>query len=126
MEYETILGQVVAKANHYQAVPSKDGTRRIIKDSKIRNYEKSFCLQCRKYRHKRINYPMRIFIKVWFIHNNFDLDNSIKTILDCLQYCDAITNDNLVVEIVAQKFISSKNPRVEFAIEEIQPKLFED
>lgn len=122
---ETIYGQVVAKANHYQAVPGKNGEKRIIKDDVIRAYESSFCQQCAKYRHKRINQPMRIFLKVYFKHNNYDLDNAVKTILDCLQYCDAITNDNLVMDIHAQKFISAINPRVEFSIEEIQPKLFE-
>lgn len=120
MEFETIYGQVVSKTNHYQVAQTNNGEQRIIKDFKIRNYEKSFCLQCRKYRHKRIDKPIRFFLRVWYIHNDFDLDNSIKTILDCLQYCDAITNDNLVVEIVAQKFISTELPRVEYAIEEIK------
>lgn len=31
MEIETIYGQVIAKANNYQAVPGKDGQKRIIK-----------------------------------------------------------------------------------------------
>ena len=39
MEIETIYGQVIAKANHYQAVPGKFGTKRIIKDEKIRTYK---------------------------------------------------------------------------------------
>ena len=30
MEIETINGQIIAKANHYQAVPGKFGTKRII------------------------------------------------------------------------------------------------
>lgn len=30
MEIEVIHGQIVGKSNHYQAVPGKDGSRRII------------------------------------------------------------------------------------------------
>ena len=50
MEVEVIHGQIIAKANHYQAVPGKSGTKRIIKDEKIRAYEHSLktlldCLQ---------------------------------------------------------------------------------
>ena len=39
MEIEVIYGQIIAKANHYQAVPGKFGTKRISKDEKIRAYE---------------------------------------------------------------------------------------
>ena len=55
METETIYGQIIAKANHYQAVPGKFGTKRIIKDEKIRAYEKSFMQQCKIYRNKGIS-----------------------------------------------------------------------
>ena len=41
METEIIHGQIVAKANHYQAVPGKAGERRIIKDEVIRAYERA-------------------------------------------------------------------------------------
>ena len=106
MEIETIYGQVIAKANNYQAVPGKDGQKRIIKNDRIREYEKSFCLQCKKYRGKRIS-------------GRFDLDNTLKTILDCLQMVEAITNDSLCFEIHAEKRIDRRNPRVEFGMEEI-------
>lgn len=48
MEVETIHGQIIAKANHYQAVPGKFGAKRIIKDEKIRAYERSFMGQMHK------------------------------------------------------------------------------
>lgn len=44
---ETIYGQIIAKANHYMSVPGKGGAKRIIKDEKIREYERSFIAQCR-------------------------------------------------------------------------------
>ena len=50
MEVEIIHGQIVAKANHYQAVPGKFGKKRIIKDEVIRAYERSFIEQCKVYR----------------------------------------------------------------------------
>ena len=58
------------------------------------------------------------------IIDRYDLDNSLKTILDCLQYVKAITNDSYCVGIVANKHIDRNNPRVAFAIEELEPKLF--
>lgn len=119
MEIETIYGQVIAKANNYLAVPGKDGQKRIIKNDRIREYEKSFCLQCRKYRQKRICGRFKLFIRVWQGSSRFDLDSALKTILDCLQMVEAITNDSLCFEIHAEKRIDKQKPRVEFGIEEI-------
>ena len=119
MEIEIIYGQVIAKANNYQAVPGKDGQKRIIKNDRIREYEKSFCLQCKKYRGKRISGRFQLFIRVWHGNIRFDLDNALKTILDCLQMVEAITNDSLCFEIHAEKRIDRRNPRVEFGMEEI-------
>lgn len=119
MEIEIIYGQVIAKANNYQAVPGKDGQKRIIKNERIREYERSFCLQCKKYRGKRISGRFKLFIRVWHGNIRFDLDNALKTILDCLQMVEAITNDSLCFEIHAEKRIDRRNPRVEFGLEEI-------
>ena len=85
MEIETIYGQVIAKANHYQAVPGKFGTKRIIKDEKIRTYERSFAQQCKIYRNRGISSRFRLFVRVFHSSVRFDLDNSLKTLLDCLQ-----------------------------------------
>ena len=60
-----------------------------------------------------------IFIRVWHGNIRFDLDNALKTILDCLQMVEAITNDSLCFEIHAEKRIDRRNPRVEFGMEEI-------
>lgn len=116
---ETIHGQIIAKANHYQAVPGKGGTRRIIKDDKIRAYEKSFTLQCRIYRNKHISGRFRLFVKVWHSSVRFDLDNSLKTLLDCLQQVEAIVDDKQCFQIEAEKHIDKYHPRIEFAILEV-------
>lgn len=123
MEVETILGQCVAKANHYQAVPGKNGSKQIIKDDKIRAYERSFTLQCRKYRNKQISGRFKLHLTVWHSSVRFDLDNSLKTILDCLQSVGAITNDSMCFGIVAEKRIDKCNPRIEFSIEIINEQL---
>lgn len=65
MEVEVIHGQIIAKANHYQAVSGKFGAKRIIKDGKIRAYERSFMEQCAKYRGRRISSRFRLFVRVW-------------------------------------------------------------
>ena len=126
MEMETIHGQIIAKANHYQAVPGKDGTKRIIKDDKIRAYERSFMAQCTKYRNRRISSRFRLFVRVWHSSVRFDLDNSLKTLLDCLQMVGAITDDKLCFQIEAEKKIDKYHPRIEFALLEVneQKQLF--
>lgn len=126
METEVIYGQIVAKANHYQAVPGKAGEKRIIKDEAIRAYERSFLEQCRIYRNRRISSRFRLFVRVWHSSVRFDLDNSLKTLLDCLQQAEAITDDNLCYQIEAEKKIDKYHPRVEFALLEVneQKQLF--
>ena len=127
MDVEVIHGQIVAKANHYQAVPGRGGTKRIIKDEKIRTYERSFMQQCRIYRNRGISSRFRLFVRVFHSSVRFDLDNSLKTLLDCLQMAGAIRDDNLCFQIEAEKHIDRYHPRIEFAIQEVneQKKLFD-
>lgn len=126
MEVEVIHGQIVAKANHYQAVPGKFGAKRIIKDAKIRAYESSFMQQCRIYRNKGISSRFRLFVRVFHGSVRFDLDNSLKTLLDCLQMVGAIKDDKLCFQIEAEKKIDKHHPRIEFALLEVneQKKMF--
>ncbi len=126
MEIETINGQIIAKANHYQAVPGKFGTKRIIKDEKIRAYEKAFMQQCKTYKNRRISSRFRLFVRVWHSSAKFDLDSSLKTLLDCLQMVNAITDDKLCYQIEAEKHLDKYCPRIEFAILEVneQKQLF--
>lgn len=119
MEIEVIHGQIIAKANHYQAVPGKFERKRIIKDDKIRAYESSFVEQCKVYRNKRISSRFRLFVRVFHSSVRFDLDNSLKTLLDCLQMVGAITDDNLCFQIEAEKKIDKYHPRIEFALLEV-------
>lgn len=123
METETIYGQVIAKSNNYLAVPGKGGEKRIIKNASIRAYENSFSQQCRIYRNRRISGRFKLSVTVWHSSIRFDLDNSLKTILDCLQTAGAITNDSLCFEIQASKRIDKRNPRIEYRIEEINKQL---
>ena len=126
MEMEVIHGQIIAKANHYQAVPGKNGEKRIIKDEKIRAYERSFMEQCTKYRDRHISSRFRLFVRVWHSSIRFDLDNNLKTLLDCLQMVGAITDDKLCFQIEAEKRIDKYHPRIEFALLEVneQKQLF--
>ena len=117
MEIETIYGQVIGKANNYMVVPCGDG-KRLIKNDKIREYERLFANQCKIYRNKRISSRFQMFVYIFNTSDRFDLDNALKTILDCLQYVEAITDDNLCSKIVAEKSIDRRNPRVEFMIVE--------
>lgn len=123
-EVETILGQIVGKANNYQAVRDKNGGRRIIKNARIRSYENSFIRQCTIYKNRQIHTPFTLQATMYYDNNRCDLDNSIKTLLDCLQYVGAITDDKLCTRIEVSKRIGK--PRVEFALiaEPEPPNLF--
>ena len=120
---EIIYGQVVSKANNYQVAES-GGRRHIIKSSALREYEKSFLKQCKIYRDRNINRRFKLAITVYESSARYDLDNSIKTVLDCLQYARAISDDKLCVSIDAEKRIDAWNPRVEYSIIEYEPELF--
>ena len=123
------MRQYTADNRQSKPLPSragKGGTRRIIKDEKIRAYERSFMEQCTKYRNRRISTRFRLFVRVWHSSVRFDLDNSLKTLLDCLQMVGAITDDKLCFQIEAEKRIDKRHPRIEFALQEVneQKRLF--
>lgn len=123
MEKETIYGQVVSKANNYQVGNDKHGQRYIIKSEAMRAYERSFMEQCNVYKGRLINSHFTLYVAVYESSVRYDLDNALKTILDCLQMARAITDDNLCRKIVAEKRIDKLRPRVVFAIQEHEPKL---
>lgn len=124
MQFEVIFGDVVAKSNNYLAVPGGGGGRRIIKSEKVREYEKKFCDQAVIYKDARIDVPFIFEVDVYFKSKCKDLDNAIKTLLDCLQYIHAITDDNLCVEIRARKHVCRAKPHVKYRIIPIQQKMF--
>ena len=99
-------------------MPDKDEQRRIIKDEVIREYERTFVEQCRIYKDRRISGRFTLIVDVFYKSARYDLDNSIKTLLDCLQMVNAITNDNLCFNLIANKYIDAHCPRVEFCIKE--------
>ena len=124
-EKETIFGQVIAKANNYQAVPDGAGGRRIIKTARLRRYEASFARQCRKYRGRRIDTPFALKAVVYFQTDRNDIDNAIKTLLDCLQDAEAITDDRLCYRLEAEKRTDRYAPRVEYELSPFEPDLGE-
>jgi Holliday junction resolvase RusA-like endonuclease len=123
MDTETIYGQVISKANNYQVGNNRHGARYIIKSPEIRAYERSFCEQCKIYRDRLIDGRFTLFLAVYESSIRYDLDNALKTILDCLQMVRAIKDDNLCAKIVAEKHIDKGNPRIVFSIQEHEPKL---
>ena len=125
---ETIRGQIISKPNNYLLVPGPAGNeRRMIKSDKLRAYEASFVAQCRIYAGRMISQPFELLTTIYYRTAQSDLDNSLKTLLDCLQYVGAIENDALCIRITAEKRIDRSNPRVEFAIlaQDPPPRLFD-
>ena len=110
-----ILGQVPSKSNCYRVVLIK-GHGSMAKTPALRKYEQDFFMQCPA-RGAKIANRFRLSADVFYPSDRSDLDNSLKTILDCLQACKTITNDRLCCEIHARKFVDKLQPRVEIEIE---------
>lgn len=112
---QVIIGSVPSKANSYRVITIA-GHGSLGKTAAMKKYEQSFYMQCGKYRGKMIESYFRLDLDVYFPTMAHDLDNSLKVILDCLQSCKAIKNDNRCVAINARKFIDKNNPRIEFTL----------
>lgn len=116
--WQTIIGQAPAKSNTYRII-KVDGKPAIKKSDSTAQYERNFYMQVGPYRNMQIKGFFELYARVYFSSMSHDLDNSLKSILDSLQFSKAILNDNKCVKIVAEKFIDKANPRVEFRIIEI-------
>lgn len=112
---QVIIGSVPSKANSYKIITIA-GHGSLAKTPAMKKYEQSFYMQCGKYRGMMIEGYFRLDLDVYFPTIGHDLDNSLKVILDCLQSCKAIKNDNRCVAINARKFIDKNNPRIEFTL----------
>lgn len=134
MKYEQVIyNNPPSKSNSYRIINIK-GHGSLAKTDALKRYEKDFYLQCGSYRNKNISGFFELYIDVYFSSNRPDLDNALKSTLDCLQMCKAISNDRNCVKIVANKYIDRMRPRLEFTLVEVsgietrdsqQPKLFE-
>jgi hypothetical protein len=83
----------------------------LAKTKALRDYENRFFMQSGQYRDLGIDKYFEFHCKVYYPSMRSDLDNSLKILLDCLQKCKAIKNDNLCVKVVAEKFIDKANPK---------------
>lgn len=135
MKHEQVIyNNPPSKSNSYRII-TINGHGSLAKTDALKKYEKDFYLQCGAYRNKKIKGFFELYIDVYFSSNRPDLDNCLKSTLDCLQSCKAITNDRNCVKIVANKFIDKNCPRIEFTLVEVngvevkdtkQPQIFEE
>lgn len=116
--WHTIYGQPPAKSNTYEIVYIS-GHASLKKKGVTKHYEESFYLQAGVYKNLFIEGFFELHIRCYFTSKAHDLDNALKSVLDSLQKVQAIKNDNNCTRIVADKFIDSKNPRIEFRLIEI-------
>ncbi|MCF0247490.1 MAG: RusA family crossover junction endodeoxyribonuclease [Synergistes sp.] len=113
-----IYGQTPSKSNCYRII--KHGAFSSLgKTAALKEYEDKFFIQCR-HRDLNVSVRFRLDVDVYFKSDQPDLDNSLKTILDCLQQCRAIKNDRLCAVIYARKFVDKANPRIEYSITPLQ------
>ena len=119
IDWVVVPGQIPAKANNYKIV-YYDGHASLGKENSIKKYETDFYWHLpATVRNLEINRPFEFYVRVYFTTVNHDLDNALKTLMDCLQYTKTIKNDNKCAKIVAEKCVDKDNPRVEFRIVEL-------
>lgn len=117
-EKQIIYGNPPSKSNSYRII-TISGHGSLAKTKAMKDYENSFYIQCNKYRNRNIEDYFELYLDVFYPNQRSDLDGCMKVILDCLQKCGAIKNDNKAVKIVAQKFLDKERPRIEFVIKKI-------
>lgn len=108
----TIWGDVPSKANTYIAVKG-----RIVKGDKVRAYEMSFASQwfAAVKDLPIIDYPFALRLRLYTSTQRRDIDNAIKTLLDCLQQVGAVIDDNLCMELHATKVVD-RHARADIAL----------
>ena len=116
--WQTILGQAPSKSNSYKII-NVAGHAHLGKQGALQRYEKAFYMQAGYYRNLMVEGYFELHIRFYFASQAHDLDNGLKAVLDCLQQCKAIKNDNRCTRIVADKFVDKANPRIEFRIVEV-------
>ena len=117
-EKQVIRGKIPSKSNCYKVI-TLHGHGSIAKQMVLKEYEKSFYMQCGM-RNANIKGFFKLMADVYHENMRPDLDNAFKILLDCLQLCKVIQNDRQCVELHARKLIDKNNPRVEFIIEEVE------
>ena len=116
--WQTIVGQAPSKSNSYKII-KRNGHAELAKTDAVTSYERSFYMQVGPYRNMKIEGFFELHIRYYFTTMSHDLDNGLKSVLDCLQYTETILNDNKCVKIIAEKFIDKSNPRIEFRLIEV-------
>lgn len=111
---QVIYGKIPSKSNCYKVVTLM-GHGSIAKQSVLKEYEKSFYMQCNQ-RGMNIKKFFKLEVDVYYENMRPDLDNCFKILLDCLQLCGVIKNDRQCVEIHARKLIDKANPRIEYEL----------
>ena len=96
----TIRGQIPSKSNCYKVV-SINGHASLAKQKVLKEYEKSFYLQCPE-RERKLKGYFSLRVKVFYRSN--------------LQMTKTIDNDRYCTKIVAEKFVDKENPRIEYEI----------
>jgi Holliday junction resolvase RusA-like endonuclease len=122
---EVIMGVTPSKSNCYRIITFKskiNGSSHasLAKTKELKEYEKSFALQCKHHKNLNIDQEFVFEVDVYYPSRRADLDNSLKVILDMLQVVNAIKNDNNCVQIIAKRFIDKDHPRIEFLLRKNQ------
>jgi len=114
-----VYGQPQRKDNSRRLIKNRStGKPMIIKSAKALSYVESFIRQVPKPLRVNIDTPIAVTLTMYYQSNRSDL--SAELIYDCLQKAGVIKNDRQIVEAHHYKRIDKANPRVCWAVKEIE------
>ena len=112
-----VFGVIPSKSNSY-----KMGRGNFYRDDKVGQYEIDFHLQTGQIPKMTFDKNADLYVSYEFYLKNMsqDADNCEKTINDCLQKFNIISNDKKIIEHHAKKISDKMNPRAIITIKEIE------
>ena len=117
----TIKGRIPAKSSLQRiGFNKRTGKRFMYTTEEVKNYEQAFALQVPKSAKRKLNPNSRleVYLVVYADSYRQDVDSFSKIVLDTLQACEVIENDNRIDKLHITR-IKDKDPRVVINISEL-------
>ena len=117
-------GEVPAKKNKQRAIHMAGNRIGILKADVVRDYEEMVWVEVIGQKIKKIEGPIRLTMELVYRRNR-DIDGSLTTIMDCLQFAGVYDNDMSITEIECTKRPANKGeiPHAMITVQEATNKL---
>lgn len=113
-------GEVPAKKNRQRAIHMSGNRIGILKADVVRDYEEMVDIEVIGQKIKRVEGPMILTMELVYRRNR-DIDGSLTTIMDCLQFAGVYDNDIDITQVKCKKRPANKGeiPHAQITIENV-------